>query len=271
MADTTSSASSAGRALITGASSGIGLELAKIFAARRYDLVLVARSKDKLEELAAELKSAHGIDARVLVADLAQKGAPDEIARALESQGLAVDVLVNNAGFGATGPFWETDLAAELEMIQVNIAALVHLTKRFVPGMKARGRGRIMNVASTAAFFPGPFMSVYYASKAFVLSFSEAMALELEGTGVTVSALCPGPTESGFSKVAGNDKSNLFKRKAGIMDARTVAEIGFDGLMAGKTVVVTGFMNRVMAGTSGLVPRKVSGRVAKKLNQPAEA
>jgi hypothetical protein len=178
-----------GTALITGASSGIGLELARIFAADKWDVALVARSEGKLRELASELQNAHGVRARVIAADLAKPSAPDEIMAALE--GVEIDALVNNAGFGLGGEFVKADLHTELEMIQVNITALTHLTSLVLPSMVARRRGAILNVASTPAFQPGPFMSVYYATKAYVLSFSEAIVEELTGSGVTVTALCP--------------------------------------------------------------------------------
>ena len=179
-------------ALITGASSGIGLDLARLFAKDGHDVVLVARSEGKLREIAAELERDFGMTAHVIVADLAKPDAPQTLVAQLP---VDVDVLVNNAGFGVLGPFVETDLAKELEMIQVNVVALTHLTKLLLPPMVARRRGRVLNVASTAAFQPGPLMAVYYATKAYVLSFSEAIADELRDSGVTVTALCPGPTE----------------------------------------------------------------------------
>ena len=191
--------------LITGASGGIGEQLARLFAAHRYDLVLVARSVDKLQSLSAELARAHGIQSRVLPADLADPGAPPRLFEAL--QDAAIDVLVNNAGFGARGAYAQIDYQLEARMIQVNVAALAHLTRLFLPGMLARRTGKILNVASTAAYVPGPFMAVYYASKAFVLSFSEALAEEVQGSGVTVTALIPGPTETNFAAIAGTQDS----------------------------------------------------------------
>src|SRR5438128_1555599 len=198
-------------ALITGASSGIGLELAKLFARDEHDVVLVARRADKLKQLAAQLGSAHNIRATVIPADLADPAAPEEIFRALRAADVELDVLVNNAGFGVTGPFLATDAAAELRMIQVNVTALTHLTKLFLPGMLGRGAGRVLNVASTAGFQPGPLMAVYYATKAYVISFSDALAEELRGTGVTVTCLCPGPTKTGFQEAAHMDGVRIFK------------------------------------------------------------
>src|SRR2546423_6004428 len=201
-------------ALITGASSGIGLDLARLVAADGNNVVLVARSGDKLAELAAELESKHHIRAFVAPIDLADPGAPEELYHVLEEQGIAIDILINNAGFGTHGPFAEADLAAQMQMLQVNVAALTQLTWLFLQPMIRRKQGRIMNVASTAAFQPGPFMAVYYASKAYLLSFSEALANELHGTGVTVTTLCPGPTITGFQHRAGLEGMGIFRTAA---------------------------------------------------------
>src|ERR1039458_3009864 len=230
--------------LITGASGGIGEELARLFAAHRHDLVLVARSERKLQSLCGELARAHGIQSRSLAADLADPGAPPRIFEALQQQGGAIDVLVNNAGFGACGAYAEIDYEVEARMIQVNVAALAQLTRLFLPGMLARRNGKILNVASTAAYVPGPFMAVYYASKAFVLSFSEAIAEEMQGSGVTVTALIPGPTETNFAATAGNQNSLLF-RTGTAMSAAAVARVGYDGLMAGKRVANAGLSNKL--------------------------
>jgi short-subunit dehydrogenase len=186
-------------ALVTGASSGIGLDLAKRFAAEGYDVALVARSEGKLKEVAAALEAEHKVRAHVVTADLAKAGAADALVAALDARGIDVDVLVNNAGYASYGAFAETDLADELAMIQVNVVVLTHLTKLLVRKMVAKRSGRVLNVASTAAFQPGPLMAVYYATKAYVLSFSEAIAEELRDTGVTVTALCPGPTRTAFA------------------------------------------------------------------------
>jgi short-subunit dehydrogenase len=252
-------------ALVTGASGGIGEELARLFAADGHDLVLVARGRDKLARLAEELKERHGVAARVLAADLARPDAPREIFEELTAGGVAVDALVNNAGFGSYGLFAETDLKSELELLQVNVVALTHLTKLFLPGMLARRRGYVMNVASTAAFQPGPLMAVYYASKAYVLSLSEALSNECEGTGVRVSALCPGPTETGFVAAAGMGDSKLFDRA--VMDARTVAEDGYRGLLAGKTIVIPGLRNNLLARSIGLFPRNLVTKVVRGIQE----
>jgi short-subunit dehydrogenase len=253
-------------ALITGASGGIGEELARVFAAHGHDLVLVARSEEKLQSLSGELGRAHGIRARVLAADLADRSAPPDIFEKLSQQGSTIDVLVNNAGFGARGAYAEIDYAVEARMIQVNVAALAHLTRLFLPGMIERRNGKILNVASTAAYVPGPFMAVYYASKAFVLSFSEAIAEEVKGSGVTVTALVPGPTQSNFATTAGNQDTPLF-RSGALMSAAAVARVGFDGLMAGKRVTIAGASNKLTVYSTRLAPRAMLAKIAGKLNR----
>jgi uncharacterized protein len=246
-------------ALITGASSGIGLELARIFARNRADVVLVARHQDKLNALAAELRTA-GVAAHVVVADLSVAGAAASVAARVGELGVEIDALVNNAGFGLYGRLLETSLETELQMIQVNIVALTELTKRLLPPMVARQRGRIMNVASTAAFFPGPLMAVYYATKAYVLSFSVAIANELQGSGVTVTTLCPGPTESGFAAAASLEESKLVAGKD-LPSSREVAEAGYEAMMAGKTLEIVGLSNKITA----LAPRLFSRRMLAKV------
>ncbi|MGA2742236.1 MAG: SDR family oxidoreductase [Bryobacteraceae bacterium] len=252
--------------LITGASGGIGEELARLFAAHRHDLVLVARTAGKLQSLSGELARTHGIQSRALAEDLADPGAPPRIFDALRQQGAVIDVLVNNAGFGASGAYAEIDYDVEARMIQVNVAALAHLTRLFLPGMLARRNGKILNVASTAAYVPGPFMAVYYASKAFVLSFSEAIAEETQGTGVTVTALVPGPTGTNFAAAAGNANSLLF-RSGTVMTAAAVARVGFDGLMSGKRVVIAGASNKLTVLSTRLAPRTVLARITRRLNK----
>lgn len=252
-------------ALITGASSGIGLELAKLFAADGYDLVLVARREDKLKELASELATKHQTKSTIVSADLTKPSAGAAIAGSLEARKLTVDVLVNNAGFGTWGPFANSPLENEMQMIAVNVAALTELTRRFLPGMIQRKRGRILNVASTAAFQPGPLMAVYYATKAFVLSLSEALANETKGTGVTVTALCPGPTESGFQAAAKMEDSKLVQNK--MPTSQAVAEAGYRALMRGKRVYVHGFGNRVMAKGASFVPRAMLLSVVRSMQE----
>ena len=251
-----------GTALVTGASSGIGAELAKLCAADGYNLVLVARREDRLAQLAATLAGTHGIQARVLAADLADPAAPPVIFAQI--RGEPIDILINNAGFGLAGPFRQTDWAAESRLLQVNVVALAHLTKLCVPDMVARRTGRILNVASTAAFVPGPFMAMYYASKAFVVSFSHAVASELKGTGVTVTVLCPGPTRTEFEAVAGLGETNLFR--GATMTAADTAREGYAAMMAGKAEWIAGARNRWMIRGTRLAPRTILAEVARRLN-----
>lgn len=241
--------------LITGASSGIGLELARVAAGKGHDLVLVARREGALRELARELHDRHGVRAEVMAADLGLPGAAADVAARLRLLGIEIDALVNNAGFGLYGPFTDTALETELQVIQVNIVALTEMTKRMLPGMIARRAGRILNVASTAAFVPGPLMAVYYATKAYVLSFSEAIANELAGSGVTVTALCPGPTASGFQSAAGAEESKLVAGKI-LATSRDVAEEGYAAMMDGRTLAVSGWSNKLVAQMPRFLPRR---------------
>jgi short-subunit dehydrogenase len=254
-------------ALITGASGGIGYELALLFARDGFDCILVARSQDKLSELAARLESEFRVKTLVIGKDLSRPSAVDEIHEETTAAGLAVDVLVNNAGFPVFGLFNETDLQAELEMLQVNVVALTALTKLFLKGMVERRAGRILNLASTAAFLPGPLMAVYYASKAYVLSFSQALANELQGTGVTVTALAPGPTRTGFQKRGVMEDSRLVQGQ--IADAASVALAGYRGVMAGKTLVIPGFTNKLIPWVSRLSPRGMVTRVVRRMQERA--
>jgi short-subunit dehydrogenase len=249
-------------ALITGASSGIGLELARICAAGKRDVMLVARSARNLAELAAALEREHDIRAYVVAADLSTGEGVERIVSRVAELRLTVELLVNNAGFGVYGPFVQTPLESELQMIHVNIVALTQLTKRLLPPMLARRSGRILNVASTAAFLPGPLMAVYYATKAYVLSFSEAIANEVAGSGVTVTAFCPGPTQSNFQAVAGLGESKLVFGKT-LPSARDVATAGYDGMMAGKPVVIPGISNKVVANAPRLLPRATMAKIVR--------
>jgi hypothetical protein len=251
--------------LVTGASSGIGLELARSFAGGGSDLVLVARTRERLESLATELSERHGVSARVEPADLADPAAPAALAARLAAVGVAVDVLVNNAGFGALRPFAATESATHLEMVQVNVAALTELTHRFLPEMLERRRGGVLNVASTAGFQPGPGMAVYYATKAYVISFSEALSEEVRGSGVTVTCLCPGATATAFGERAGNADSLLFR--LGAMSAAEVAAAAVRGFRAGKTLVVPGLRNKLGVAALRLAPRAFVRRVVARLNR----
>lgn len=249
-------------ALITGGSAGIGHELAKVFAAHKFDLVLVARNEARLKQVADELRAAHSIEKKILVKDLSLPTAPQEIFDALRDT--PVSVLVNNAGFGWRGAFAEGDLLQNtLDMMHVNMDSLVALTRLFLPSMLARKSGRIMNVASTAAFQPGPFSNIYFATKAFVFSFSTALSEELAGTGVTVSALCPGTTRTEFFERAG---MQTFRRNMVMMDADVVAQIGYDGLMRGKRIVIPGLLNKITARLAPCLPTRFTARIVRKIN-----
>jgi short-subunit dehydrogenase len=255
-------------ALITGASAGIGRALCKLAAQDRRDLVLVARRRDRLEEIAAELRSAHGVEVTVLVADLGQAKAPQAIFDQVAAAGIEVECLMNNAGFGSHGPFVEMARSRQLEMIDVNVRALVELCHLFVPAMLARKRGQVLNVASVAGFVPGPYMATYYASKAFVLSFTEALATELRGSGVTVTASCPGPTATEFGEVAGSTRTKLFRR--GVMDAAAVAKHAYQAMLAGDVVAIPGFLNRLLATGASFGPRALVRSTTARLNTPRQ-
>lgn len=255
--------------LVTGASSGIGRELARCFAAEGCRLILLARKRQALQAVADELHAAHKTQSEVFPADLAQSGAPARIFEHLQVNGTKVDVLVNNAGFGAYGAFAQLGVDRQLEMVQVNVTALMHLTRLLLPAMVERRRGGILNVASTAAFQPGPGMALYFATKAFVLSFSEAVAEELAGTGVTITALCPGPTETNFAQVAGSRTTRPFARS--MMSAESVARIGHRAFRQGRVVAITGLRNRALAFSVRLAPRFVVRKIAQRLNAVAYA
>lgn len=246
--------------LITGASSGIGRELARLFASDGADLVLIARSEGRLRELAGELAATYGVKAQVMPTDLSRPSSPGEIAEALRQRQIQVDVLVNNAGFGAHGPIAALGAERQLDMIEVNVAALTQLTALLLPGMLQRRRGAILNVASTAAFQPGPYQAVYCATKAYVLSFTDALAEEVRGSGVRVSCLAPGATDTGFAAHAGSQDTRLFRR--GVMDAGRVARAGHNGMRRGRTLVIPGLRNRALAFSVRLAPRALATRVA---------
>jgi short-subunit dehydrogenase len=247
-------------ALVTGASSGIGEELARVFAREGWDLVLVARSGDKLRALAAELEAAHGAQSQVIPADLREPAAPEAVWKALGDRPL--DALVNNAGYGVAGPLAATPYAAELGMLQVNVVSLVALTKLALPGMLSRKRGRILNLSSTAAFQPGPFLAGYYASKACVLSYTEALAEELRGTGVSATCLCPGPTRTDFFRRA-NLEGVAYVTRLGLLSSRGVAELGYRAMMAGKPLVIAGLLNRLLVFCVRLLPRRLVVRITR--------
>jgi uncharacterized protein len=253
-------------ALISGASSGIGYELARLMGQKGYNLVLVARNTGKLLELKKELETRDAVSVTVIGKDLSQETTPAEVAAELAKQNIAIDILVNNAGFGAFGDFYKTEWKKEKGMIDLNVRALTEMTKLFVPGMVQRKKGRIMNVGSTASFQPGPLMAVYYATKAYVLSFSEALSEELKGTGVTVTCLCPGPTASGFQAAASIENSKLVNGKK-LPSSKQVAEYGYRAMLKGKVVAVEGFMNNLMAASVSFVPRSMVRKMVKKIQE----
>jgi short-subunit dehydrogenase len=252
-------------ALVTGASSGLGLEMARLFARDGHDLVVVARRREHLEALATRLATEHGVAARVIAEDLADPVAPRRIFEDLQDRRIEIDFLVNSAGFGTNGPFVASDLGRALAMVQVNAAALMHLTHLFLPGMIARRSGRILNIGSTAGFQPGPGMAVYYASKAFVVSFSEALWYELRGTGVTATVTCPGATETEFGRIAGNQESRLFH--LGASSAPGVAAHAYRAMMAGKAMSVPGWRAKLGLQLLRVGSRRTIRGVTARLNQ----
>ena len=252
--------------LITGASSGIGLELARIFASKGCNLVIVSRNVIELSRLKSELVEKHKIYVEEIEKDLSVPGAAKQVYDEVKSLSFEIDYLINNAGFGDFGEFHKSSWEKQERMMNLNMLALTHLTHLFLQDMVKRGSGKIMNVASTAAFQPGPLMSVYYASKAYVLFFSEAIANELEGTGITVTALCPGPTKSGFQKAANMEKSGLVKEK-NMPDSKKVAMYGYKAMMKGKRVAVQGLVNKEIAFFSRRVPKGMVLKAARKVNE----
>lgn len=253
--------------LITGASTGIGFEFARLFANDGFRLVITSRDGERLRERAKQLHDDYNAAVEVIAEDLALPGAARRVVQELEKRQLQIDILVNNAGFGVYGLFVQTDAAQESALLNVNIVALTELTKYLLPGMLACGQGKILNVASTAAFVPGPGMAVYYASKAYVLSFSEALANELEGTGVTVTVLCPGPTGTEFQKRAGMSENRLFTAVKPMTAARA-ARKGYLAMQRGQIVAIPGLINKALAGAVRIVPRELLPAMVRALNDP---
>ncbi len=254
-------------ALITGASSGIGRELARIHAERGGDLVIAARSRDRLEKLKSELETSFGVEVIVIVKDLTRPEAPEEIFTELRNSGTEIDYLINNAGFGGLGKFHEREWEKDSAMISLNITALTALTRLFLPGFVKRKSGKILNISSTASLMPGPLQAVYYATKAYVTSFSNALAEELNGTGVTVTALLPGATDTGFGSISGMDRTSLFAEPA---SPRRVAGDGYRGMLEGKLNVVSGvrFSQKVMISLIPFLPKKIILRQIHRMQKP---
>ncbi len=251
-------------ALITGASSGLGESFARKLAAQQWNLILVARSKDTLDTLAKELESTHSIHVQVIALDLSAVNATATLMKSITDT--PIDLLVNNAGFGDFGLFQDADPIRTRQMIDLNVGALTDLTRAILPQMIERKHGRILNIASTAAFQPGPLMAVYYATKAYVLSLSEALSNELQGTGVTVTCLCPGPTRTQFAKNAHMGSSRLFKSR--VMDASVVAETALNACFNGKPVCIPGLSNKLGAFMTRFVSRDTAARIARHVQSP---
>ncbi len=249
-------------ALITGASGGIGLELARCFAADNYDLFLVARDIEKLNRAAQMLEAEYSVNVTSLAFDLSQPQSSQEIFAILQQKKIEISALVNNAGFGDYGFFADCELKKQEQMIAVNIAALTQLTRLFLPAMIARKNGKILNVASTAAFFPGPLMSVYFASKAYVFSFSQALSNELQNSGVHCSCLCPGPTQTDFQNRAAMQESKIMQGST--MDAKTVAQIGYDGLMKNRNLIIVGRWNRILIQAQRIFSQKQLAKIIRR-------
>jgi short-subunit dehydrogenase len=253
-------------ALVTGASSGLGEEFARLFAADGVDLVLVARRRDRMEALATELRGARKISVHVIAADLAVPAEVERVVREVQALPVEIEFLVNNAGLGRVGAFAEGPLDAQMVMVDVNVRALVRLTHAFLPGMIARRRGQVLNIGSTAGLQPGPFGAVYYATKAFVNSFTEALAHELKGTGVTATVSLPGATATEFASVAGSGTTPLFK--SGVMSSSEVARDAYRAMQRGTPFVVHGWKNRMLAFSVRLGPRSVVRSIAAAMNRP---
>lgn len=250
-------------ALITGASSGIGLELAKLFAGGGEDVVLTARSEDKLKDLASELRQDHNITATVIPSDLSKVEQVDRLCDRLQDRGIEIDTVVNNAGFGALGKFAELSVDRQTDMLMVNVVALTRLTRKLLPAMLQRGAGGVLNVGSIAAYQAGPNMAVYYASKAYVLSFTEALREELAGTGLHVTCLEPGATETEFGKDSGMGKLDMFSSQA--MSSAAVARAGYEGYRKNEDIVIPGWKNRLMVAGAGFLPRFATRKMVGKM------
>ncbi len=252
--------------LITGASSGIGYELAKVCAQHGHNLILTARSEEALHHLAHEIRNQNKVHVEVIPQDLGIVGSAKQLYQHINEQGWEVQILINNAGFGDHGFFTHSSLEKQTHMIQLNITSLTELTHFFLSSMIQRRNGKILNVASTAAFQPGPFMSVYYATKAYVLNFSEALSEELQGSGVSVTTLCPGPTLSGFQKAANFSNLAILKMMKQ-PTSKEVAEYGYDSMMKESVVAIHGFKNQMLVQIARFIPRFVTRKIVKALQK----
>ncbi len=253
-------------ALITGASGGIGYEFAQLLAKDQYNLVLVSRSEDKLEHIKKDLENRYGIQVIQLPWDLSYPETPEKIYEYIKSKKIAVEVLINNAGVGTWGAFAQSDWKRESATIQINMVTVAQLIHLFLPNMLRQGKGKILNIASTAAFQPGPLMAGYYASKAYVLSLSEAIANEIKGSGVSVTTLCPGPTQTGFQSAASVKPVKLFSSKK-LPTAKDVAEYGYQAMLAGKTIAVHGMKNKILVFLVRFLPRSITTHLVKKMQE----
>jgi uncharacterized protein len=253
-------------ALITGASAGLGADFSVILARQKYDLILVARSEERLARLANKLSAEYGVKTHVISSDLSVPGSAERLVQNIQSKGLVVDVLINNAGYGICGPFVESDTQSLVGMLHLNMTSLTELARLLLPDMLSRKNGRIMNVASTAAFQPGPWMAGYYASKAYVLSFSEALSSELKGTGVTVTTLCPGPTRTEFFERAKMSSSRM--KRIFFADSQACAQRGIEAMLSGKVLMVDGLLNRMFVSSSKVLPRSLIRSITGALNSP---
>lgn len=258
-------------ALITGASSGIGLEFARIAASWQMNLILLARNAEKLKQLRTELEGLYPVKVLAVGCDLSMPDTVEKINTLLVGRNIVPDILINNAGFGLYGAFDKTDAGSETDMMQVNMVALTELTKIIYQQMLERGSGRILNVASVAGFIPGPLMAVYYATKAYVLSFSEALANEAKGTGISITVLCPGPTATNFETAALAEGSKLFRRFGQLPSGQQVAKYGWQCMMKGKTIAIHGYKNRCMLFFVRLLPRKTITGMVRKIQAPVSS
>jgi len=252
-------------AVVTGASGGIGRAFASVLASHGFNLVLIARRSERLDEVARGLNGSHGVQVTTIAGDLSAPDSPARVVAELQQRSIRADVLINNAGFAMRGRFAELDLAGQMALLQLNIVSLTQLTGLLLPGMIERGYGRILNVASICGFLPGPLMATYFASKAYVLSFSQALASEIRGTGVTVTTLCPGPTRTDFCVRAGLTKTKAFRRR--VMEASEVARIGISALMKGRSLVIAGLRNRMRMLAVPFVPTGVLMHFARKYHE----